>query len=216
MYNSNSSPTLNNVTFSANSATNFGGGMFNTSSSSPTLTNVTFSANSATNYGGGMFNTSSSSPTLTNVTFSNNTASTHGGGMTNESSSNPTLTNAIVWGNTNDQIYNSSSTPIITYSDVQGCGGSDAWDTTCGTDLGGNIDSDPLLGPLADNGGFTLTRALGNDSPAIDAGDPNNCPSSDQRGFYRPIDGNKDGTARCDMGAYEFGSISLYLPLIFR
>ncbi|MCX6036272.1 MAG: hypothetical protein NTV38_15085, partial [Chloroflexi bacterium] len=46
---------------------NSGGGMFN-SSSSPTLTNVTFSGNSAMMYGGGMYN-GNGSPTLTNVTF---------------------------------------------------------------------------------------------------------------------------------------------------
>jgi predicted outer membrane repeat protein len=80
MYNSSSSPTLTNVTFSTNSATR-GGGMYN-DSSSPTLTNVTFTGNSATNFGGGMYSTSSSSPTLTNVTFTGNSA-TYGGGLYN-------------------------------------------------------------------------------------------------------------------------------------
>jgi predicted outer membrane repeat protein len=46
MYNSGSSPTLTNVTFSGNNAYNNGGGMYN-SGSSPTLTNVTFSGNHA-------------------------------------------------------------------------------------------------------------------------------------------------------------------------
>ena len=58
MYNDTSSPTLTNVTFSGNSATSDGGGMYNYASSSPTLTNVTFSGNSATDYGGGMYNVS--------------------------------------------------------------------------------------------------------------------------------------------------------------
>ncbi len=48
--------------------------MYNVYSSSPTLTNVTFSGNSASSDGGGMFNWISSSPTLTNVTFSGNSA----------------------------------------------------------------------------------------------------------------------------------------------
>ena len=65
--------------------------------SSPTLTNVTFSGNSATD-GGGMFNIGSS-PTLTNVTFSANSAAS-GGGMATWSSGNPTLINSILWGNT--------------------------------------------------------------------------------------------------------------------
>jgi len=69
-----------------------------------------------------------------------------------------------------------------------------------------NINSDPLLGPLEDNGGFTLTRALLEGSPAIDAGDISVCPLTDQRLFFRPVDGNSDGIEGCDMGAYEYGS----------
>src|SRR5690606_41607024 len=63
--------------------------------------------------------------------------------------SNPNITNAILWGNTPDQILDSSSTTTINYSVIQG--------SHTGT---GNIDQDPLLGPLADNGGFTKTQAL--------------------------------------------------------
>jgi hypothetical protein len=58
--------------------------------------------------------------------------------------------------------------------------------------------TDPLLGPLADNGGPTMTHALLANSPAIDAGSPD-CPppGRDQRGVIRP---QRDG---CDIGAYE-------------
>ncbi len=81
-------------------------------SSSPTLTNVTFSGNSASIDGGGMYNDCNSSPTLTNVTFSGNSANNRGGGMYNHSYSNPTLTNVILWGDTasnGPEIYNDSS-----------------------------------------------------------------------------------------------------------
>jgi len=66
-------------------------------------------------------------------------------------------------------------------------------------DLTGSLASplDPKLGPLADNGGPTLTMALLPGSPAIDAGDTSLAPPTDQRGFPRPF-----GPA-ADIGAYE-------------
>ena len=190
MYNyNNSSPSLTNVTFSGNSA-NTGGGMANENNSSPSLANVTFSGNSATYTGGGMCNYFSS-PSLSNVTFSDNLATSYGGGMFSSGAS-PSLSNSILWGNTPDQISGSAS---VTYSDIQG-----GWAGT------GNINQDPFLGPLADNGGLTLTHSLVEGSPAIDSGDPTNCPAIDQRAYARPIDGDGDGTAICDMGAYEYAS----------
>ena len=56
---------------------------------------------------------------------------------------------------------------------------------------------DPLLGPLANNGGPTQTHALLPGSPAIDAANPNSFPSTDQRGVPRPQG------AGPDIGAYE-------------
>lgn len=57
---------------------------------------------------------------------------------------------------------------------------------------------DPQLGPLADNGGPTLTMALLPGSPAIEAGSLVGAPATDQRGVGRP-----QGAAM-DIGAYEF------------
>ena len=70
--------------------------------------------------------------------------------------------------------------------------------------------------------GEHFTHALLLGSPAIDAGDPatpgsggSACESKDQRDWVRPIDADLDGTARCDIGAYE-ALINLFLPLIMR
>jgi CSLREA domain-containing protein len=71
-------------------------------------------------------------------------------------------------------------------------------DNSCGlVDAGSHPGVNPLLGPLANNGGPTDTQALLAGSPAIDAGDNATCQPTDQRGVTRP-----QGPA-CDIGAYE-------------
>lgn len=193
--NHSSNPRLTNVTISGNTAPN-GGGIYN-QFSDPTLTNVTISGNTASN-GGGIFNTLGSSPTLTNVTISENFAS-QGRGIFNYSSS-PTITNSIFWGNdgSGQEIYNmQGSSPTVNWSIVEG-----------GYQGGTNIfTDDPLLQPLADNGGFTKTHAIPRNSPAYaipkDAGDGNwnGAPDTDQRGYRRAPGGFRA------MGAYEDSSL---------
>ncbi len=217
MYNTSASPTLADVTFNGNTSSDMGGGMYNTDGGTPTLTNVTFNGNSATNAGGGMRNIISD-PSLTNVTFTGNSAA-FGGGMQNlgsfpsltnvtfsgntaggaiyNSSSDPTIRNSILYGNTGGEIVNNSSTPVVTYSIVQG--------GYAGT---GNLDADPLLGALTNNGGLTQTMALGAGSPAINKGDNVTCATTDQRGITRPQGAN------CDIGAFEVEMLSLSLPSI--
>ena len=69
-----------------------------------------------------------------------------------------------------------------------------------------------LLAPLESNGGPTRTHALLPGSPVIDAGDNDGAPIRDQRGLGRPMDGDGDGFARVDPGAFELQS---GLPLLF-
>jgi hypothetical protein len=76
--------------------------------------------------------------------------------------------------------------------------------TSCGLTGPGDLSGvDPQLGPLRDNGGPTATFALLAGSPAIDAGDPEGCRATDQRGVARPQDGDLSGAAACDIGAVE-------------
>src|SRR4029077_21230945 len=69
------------------------------------------------------------------------------------------------------------------------------------TGPGDQINTNPLLGPLQNNGGPTFTHQLLPGSPAIDAGDPNFTPPPffDQRGpgFDRVVNG------RIDKGSFE-------------
>lgn len=77
-------------------------------------------------------------------------------------------------------------------------------DATCGA---ANVSPTGFDATLTDNGGLTPTVALLPGSNAIDAGDPASCPLVDQRGVGRPQDGNGDGQAVCDIGAFELEAI---------
>lgn len=55
----------------------------------------------------------------------------------------------------------------------------------------------PQLGPLQDNGGYTLMMMPGRSGSAIDTGSPGYCEASEQRGVGRPVGPG------CDLGAVE-------------
>jgi hypothetical protein len=104
-----------------------------------------------------------------------------------------------------DNATNCASTPVMTgvnLSDDASCGSASA-------NL--KVVADAMLGPLADNGGPTMTHALLPGSPAIDMADDAICATDangvDQRGRQRPADGDGDGVAICDIGAFEVGAI---------
>jgi len=205
----------------------YGGGIFMDSTASMVLTNVTISGNSATVLAGGIFCGNSGGNQLTNVTISGNTANQTVGGLNTVSPANTLLVNstiannsALLEGNVTD-VFNSGTlqikNTIVVNNTAKNCYNltpSGIW-----TSLGNNLDSGtsckftqsgdlqnavPLLGALADNGGYTQTHALAQTSPAVDVGTNSGCPSTDQRGVARPKDGDGDGTATCDIGAYEY------------
>jgi beta-glucanase (GH16 family) len=164
-----------------------------------TVINSTFSGNTSTAWhGGGVFHTDGQL-TVTNSTFTGNIApsGTASGILvaTFGAPANMTLTNSVMEGNGGAFACAIEGGGAATITS----GGSNVIsDGSCnpnGTTDQSNADA--LLGPLADNGGPTLTHALGSGSPAIDAADATACPATDQRGVVRPQG------AGCDVGAFE-------------
>jgi hypothetical protein len=162
------------------------------------LSNSTFSGNSAPfGEGGGLYNYATSNLTITNSTFAGNSASSGGGiNLFNQSGVTP-LKNTLLANNNGG---NCAGTGI-----PGNVGNNLDSGATCGFgfDNGSLSNTNPMLSPLAGNGGPTQTMALQASSPAIDRGNAGICSAApvsgvDQRGLSRPQG------AGCDIGAYEF------------
>jgi hypothetical protein len=211
--------TLNNGTFSGNAALYSGGGVFSdgfSGSATLTVNNSTFSGNSnsylgALGVGGGIWNygnSGSATLTVNNSTFSGNSAYL-GGGIYNDGydggSATLDLTATILnIGDSGENIYNFQGIVTSHGYNLSSDNGGDLLTAT-----GDQINTDPMLGPLQDNGGPTFTHAPLTGSPAIDAGKNFTARTTDQRGagFVRTFDdasianaNDGDGT---DIGAFE-------------
>ena len=166
------------------------------------LTNSTVSGNSASDNGGGLYNRGDT--LILNSTFNGNGASgPRTGGNIFQDTASLAIMNSIVANSDADGNCFRNEGFLISQGNNLDSG------NTC--DFNGDSDSintDPLLGPLQNNGGSTPTHSLREGSPAIDAGSNGGCPTNDQRGAQRPVDGDLDGMAICDIGAYEAQSIA--------
>ena len=161
-----------------------------------TVTNSTIAANSAgggtgSNGFGGGIDFGSGTARLAYVTVAGNSAgggggSSFGGGL--DMGTGSSVGSSIVAANSGG-----NCSPAVTSA---GHNIDDA--TSCGfTGAGDKPGVDPKLGPLGEHGGLSPTQMLLAGSPAIDAGDPATCLTTDQRGVLRP-----QGAA-CDIGAVE-------------
>lgn len=185
------------------------------------IANSTFSSNQAALSGGAIYGYSmSTNPYFRNVTIAYNTAdsdnngSGDGGGFSSVNNASFYFSNSII-ANNNDS-GNEAPDCLAATGGASGqnnlIGKTDGCHFTGIYNLTGTIASplNPHLDPLT---GSPAYHPLSLNSPAIDAGfpapptnDPDyfaNCRLTDQIGTVRPIDGNRDGEAICDMGAVE-------------
>ena len=201
-----------------------GGGILNTSGTINLISGTTISGNSGVSVnqsyygGGGLFNYGTIG-TIVNSTISGNTTNSDGGGILNNGTINHIqsttiasnvaaagggifhasfatmgeLINTIIAGNTGLDFTEQASVTSATYDLVQASAGNSLVNGANGNVVG----LDPKLGPLANNGGLTLTMALLTGSPAINAGTSTDAPTTDQRGLPRP------SGAAVDIGAFE-------------
>ena len=210
MYIYSSKPTVKNTTFINNKQTgrDIGGGVIDANDSHPVFINCLLANNwSRSGLGTGIYNTNSSS-TFINTTFSGNTTYAD---LSNEliynianRSTNTALINCIIWGNApGSTIFNgnTNSTATISYSLIEGAGGSENWSLAGVRDGGGNIDENPQFSNSG-NGNFSLLSS----SPAIDAGAVSHVPE----GINTDLAGNQRIRGKSvDMGALESPAIEV-------
>lgn len=199
-----STMTIRNSAFSGNADCGIGNG---DDGGIMTVLNSTFTGNGEA--GDDIITGVQGTTTVANSTFADIDGS-HGGGISNIAESTMTVSNSTFYGvPLINGVYESTLTlrnTIVAYSssgsnctgDITDGGGNLSFpDSTCP-----GINSDPMLGPLQNNGGPTETMAPGPGSPAIDAGDDATCAAPpvnnlDQRGIAR------SWHPHCDIGAVE-------------
>jgi hypothetical protein len=190
--------TVSRSTFIINKANN-GGGIEN-AGGALSVTNSTFTGNSAVNKGGGIDNNSNSTLNVTNSTFRDNSATTGGGIATISSGSiakNILMAGNYGW-NCNGQFVAGSTNNLAT-------------DNKCSPGFTQvSLEQLALQGLIGNPGYFSLWPG----SAAIDAGTNDGCPALDEPGHLRPQDGDGNGVAVCDVGAFEAWPLTLYLPLV--
>lgn len=221
----NGSAEIGGSTISGNFAPNAGGGILNGTGSTLTIYNTTISNNRTNRAGGGIQNQGNAY--INNTTVYSNSADSpesagdYGGGGIINVSGNVFIRNTIIAGNT-DYPAGASEAPdcagtITSYHhNLIGNNKNCTFAASIGDQVGTpGAPINPLLAPLANNGGATHTHRLLAGSSAIDAGstvqDDSDavyaCRERDQRGYSRALGG------RCDVGAYEKVTFSALLPM---
>ncbi len=195
IYNNGGTVSLVRSTLSGNYVNDIGGAILN-SKGTLNLANSTLSGNFAGKDGGGLYNFAGT-VTITNSTIYNNNSGFNGSGILNNQEGKVAVKNSIIAN------VASGGTPVSGNCSGEIADGEKNLqfpDNSCGKTI---TVADPQLGTLSDNGGFVLTHALKDSSPAVDKADDTVCKSDpisalDARNTSRPVG------ASCDIGAYEF------------
>ena len=220
----NATLTINNSTISGNQAFQ-GGGLFSNggvtgSIASVTINNSTFSGNYADQFAGAIVNLADeggqATVTVTNSTFAGNSScncNSDAGAIFNDGNTQPggavlEMANTIFKGGLENPRNIDNQGGVVISDGYNLTNDAGVLNTNGGiggfTGPGDQLNTDPILGPLQDNGGPTFTHALLKGSPAVNAGDPNFAPPPffDQRGpgFDRVANG------RIDVGSFEVQS----------
>jgi predicted outer membrane repeat protein len=200
--------TDSSVTENTSGSTVEGGGIA-ASATNLFVADTTLSGNSAGS--GGAISSTAGSLQIQAATIANNTAALAGraAGVSRNGGPNGSIQSSIVSGNTGPG-GNANCASDTTYRALSSTGSNLDSGTTCG--FSGSVDlvaTDPKLLPLAFWRGTTRTHALAAGSPAIDKGVAPACGTVDQTQYSTPagnrnVDGDGNGTALCDMGAYEY------------
>ena len=208
---------INASTLSENEASH-GGAIYNDSGASLVIAASTLSDNRARHGGGATYNQIEADLTMIASTVSGNVADVTGGAIGNAGSATVSLSTLIGSRTGNSSVITNRGSFRLTASILRGSrqacdgfirsGGYNVSDSpgSCSFDREGDLDAvDLKLGPLADNGGPTLTHLPQPDSPALGRVPNDLCAElsaanngADQRGTDRPIQ-----DAPCDSGAVE-------------
>jgi predicted outer membrane repeat protein len=189
--------TITGCTFDHNAAAGSGpisgGGALSIGTGTVAITNSTFFANTAASNGGAINSNFAATFNLVNDTIDCNSAGGSGGGISTVGTFN--LADTIVADNSAGFSGPDISGTVISqdYNLISNASGA----TFTGSTTHNQIGTDPLLGPLTDNGGPTATQALGVGSAALEQVPAASAPATDQRGQSRPF-----GSA-ADIGAFE-------------
>ena len=198
---------VDRCTFDGNTAAG-GAGLFNAGFA--IVRNSTFTNNTSNGVQGGAIENRGDPPattgnlTLRSCTFSGNFASNSGGAVFNSGGIGNFGNNIFKAGGSGGTVDGTAPSGGGSFMSTGGNISSDAAGGPNTTGPGGLLNhstdrrnTDPLIGPLQDNGGPTFTHALLPGSPAINTADATRTLPRDQRGYVRP-----DAP---DIGAFEFG-----------